>query len=242
MNRPSPDIVALPPAVSYELAAGGRGSILLERRCQRDGPPLWAILESGSSCLVAPASWEFERMPSSRTEEYLARARRPLPDALALWDLHLLCVAAGGTSGAIYPGMRVGESRVFDPRGALSAPPHSPTGSWIPPSTTAPVAEIVGEDRDWEVRHAPANLDGALRVALTQAWSTQGDGMAVASGDAFEPSFERAVREFAPGVADRIVPAVLSDLRAATREGRLRMGWFDLVSEGDRVVARGSVS
>ena len=48
--------------------------IFIERRGQRDGTILWAVI-SGGAALGSDGRWEFEPLPSSRTDEYLATHR-----------------------------------------------------------------------------------------------------------------------------------------------------------------------
>ncbi len=50
------------------------GPITVERREQRDGSIKWAVMSPGNA-LTKNGKWEMERLPSSRTEAYLARAR-----------------------------------------------------------------------------------------------------------------------------------------------------------------------
>lgn len=58
---------------------------VIERCSQRDGSFKWAIRRSGS-CLALDGLWEFEPMPSSRDEEFLARCRYDSAEAAyATW-------------------------------------------------------------------------------------------------------------------------------------------------------------
>lgn len=49
-------------------------ALRVERCAQRDGPPLWAV-RRGGNCFSRGVGWEFEPMPSSRDDDFIARAR-----------------------------------------------------------------------------------------------------------------------------------------------------------------------
>jgi hypothetical protein len=59
---------------SYELAWEGDAPTLLCRVRQRDKSDLWAIRRL-SSTLNRDGEWEYEPIPSSRDDEYMARNR-----------------------------------------------------------------------------------------------------------------------------------------------------------------------
>ncbi|PXX41135.1 MULTISPECIES: hypothetical protein [Burkholderia] len=64
---------ALPDGVQvseYCLASG----VAVIRTAQRSGPDKWKVIE-GSHCLNKSGEWEYEPLPSSRTDEFLARCR-----------------------------------------------------------------------------------------------------------------------------------------------------------------------
>ncbi len=61
----------------FRMGADWRGSaITVERRAEDQ----WAICQGGA-CLNTYGEWEFEPMPGSRNEEFIARARFPLDEA-----------------------------------------------------------------------------------------------------------------------------------------------------------------
>lgn len=52
----------------------GSDDIHIERAKQVEGPPKWAVRRMGE-CLNKQGEWEYEPMPSSRDDEFLARCR-----------------------------------------------------------------------------------------------------------------------------------------------------------------------
>lgn len=58
----------------FELPLSDGAHIYVERRKQREGGASWAIVR-GQACFTREGIWECEPMPSSRTDEFLARAR-----------------------------------------------------------------------------------------------------------------------------------------------------------------------
>ncbi len=72
----------------YQLQGGSWpqvADVVLQRRPQRKGPDLWAIVEHGA-VLDKDGDWIFELQPSSRTEQYLANCRfDSAEEAFAFW-------------------------------------------------------------------------------------------------------------------------------------------------------------
>ena len=70
----------------YQIEGGGpfdATDVRLERRKNREGISRWAVVNR-SCVLNKEGEWEWEPIPSSRTDEYLARTRFDTPsDALA---------------------------------------------------------------------------------------------------------------------------------------------------------------
>lgn len=60
--------------VPYAPKYGGSKTADIERRDQRDATQLWAV-KDGSCCLAKDGEWEYEPLPSSRDEEFIARCR-----------------------------------------------------------------------------------------------------------------------------------------------------------------------
>jgi hypothetical protein len=72
MNLPlGVDVSAFTVAVSEDRYAD---DITVQRARQISGPPLWAVRYRGQ-VLNQQGEWEWEPMPSSRTDEFLARCR-----------------------------------------------------------------------------------------------------------------------------------------------------------------------
>jgi len=63
--------------LGFAVTSFGIGEITVESR----GDGMWAVLD-GRWCLNRDGGWEHEPMPSSRTEEFLARCRFPLEEAV----------------------------------------------------------------------------------------------------------------------------------------------------------------
>lgn len=62
-----------------------RRDVTIQRRRQRDGSSLWSINERGN-CLNNAGDWEYEPIPSSRDDAYLARTRwQTAREALMAW-------------------------------------------------------------------------------------------------------------------------------------------------------------
>lgn len=57
----------------------GADDIHIERAKQIEGPPKWAVRRMGE-CLNKQGDWEYEPMPSSRDDEFLARCRFDTPE------------------------------------------------------------------------------------------------------------------------------------------------------------------
>lgn len=73
-------------AVSLYLDPGTLIEVEAHRRRQRDGKSLWAVKRL-SSVLNRDGEWEHEPIPSSRDDEFLARARfDSLSDAIVAFD------------------------------------------------------------------------------------------------------------------------------------------------------------
>jgi hypothetical protein len=64
-------------ACAYRFESDREGAIRVEWR----GDDRWAIIR-GSACYNALGEWEYEPMASNRTEEFIARCRYPLDEAL----------------------------------------------------------------------------------------------------------------------------------------------------------------
>ncbi len=65
--------------------------VTLRRMPQREGPDLWAIFDHSDVCLNKRGQWEFQPMPSSRTDAFLRRCRFDSAEAaLAFWNKHSL--------------------------------------------------------------------------------------------------------------------------------------------------------
>lgn len=66
--------------VSAYRIGNGASCIRIELAQQMFGPDLWAVRKTGN-CLNSIGEWEWEPMPSSRDDEFLARCRFPSRDA-----------------------------------------------------------------------------------------------------------------------------------------------------------------
>ena len=64
-------------ACAYRLDGGSR--IRVEWR----GTGLWAVVDTGQ-CLNRDGEWEYEPLPSNRDDDFMARCRFPLNEALRL--------------------------------------------------------------------------------------------------------------------------------------------------------------
>jgi hypothetical protein len=73
---------------SYRIPGTGLLSPVHLERCERpEGDARWAIRHAGC-CLNRKAEWEFEPIPSSRTDAFFARCRYDtIEEALAVWKL-----------------------------------------------------------------------------------------------------------------------------------------------------------
>jgi len=65
----------------------GRARVVMERRGHIN-EDVWAVSDFGA-CLNTDLEFECEPMPSSRSDEFLARARFTLEDALSVWRRYL---------------------------------------------------------------------------------------------------------------------------------------------------------
>ena len=73
-------------ARTYHLPQFNGMDCTLDRVAQYNGPDRWAI-RRGACCLNHDGNWEYEPLPSSRTDEFFARCRFATADeALAAWD------------------------------------------------------------------------------------------------------------------------------------------------------------
>lgn len=62
------------------------GDVRLEEAPQRDGSSLWAVRHLGN-CMNTSGEFEYEPMPSSRDDEFIARNRWPSAEAAyAAWE------------------------------------------------------------------------------------------------------------------------------------------------------------
>lgn len=72
------EVIAFEPVISgYAIAVSDRrfaNEVLIQRSRQIEGPALWAVRFNGS-VLNKQGEWEWEPMPSSRDDEFLARCR-----------------------------------------------------------------------------------------------------------------------------------------------------------------------
>lgn len=59
------------------------GGVTVERRQQLSGPDRWAVVD-GRAVLNTDGEWEYEPLPSNRTDEFLLRTRFSLEEALKL--------------------------------------------------------------------------------------------------------------------------------------------------------------
>lgn len=66
------DLLAM--AVSFRVNADDRGIPITVDYCEGPDGPRWAIRKSGF-CLSKEGGWEWEPIPSSRTDEFFARCR-----------------------------------------------------------------------------------------------------------------------------------------------------------------------
>lgn len=75
-------IAELEGVLSLAIAFDGGCEVRVERARQMQGPALWAVRCFGD-CLNKSGGWEFEPMPSSRDDEFLARCRfASMPEAM----------------------------------------------------------------------------------------------------------------------------------------------------------------
>jgi hypothetical protein len=66
---------------SYSLPAReGESQITIQRAQQKRGPALWKVTQGGN-CLTKDGHWEYEPLPSSRDDAFLARCRFETADA-----------------------------------------------------------------------------------------------------------------------------------------------------------------
>ena len=70
----------------WGVQAFGRERVFIEEAKQRDGSMKYKIVnEFGGSCLTKEGLWEIELLPSSRTDDYLKRARYKTIDKALMW-------------------------------------------------------------------------------------------------------------------------------------------------------------
>lgn len=92
---------------AYELP----GEVRIERATQRDGRHKWAVRRAGS-CLNRDSEFEYEPLPSSRDDEFLARCRFDSAEsAYAAWESY----EASGRRGCV--DRRVGRQAVTTTKG-----------------------------------------------------------------------------------------------------------------------------
>lgn len=60
---------------AYRVGPAGLGAVKIEEVAQIEGPALWAVRKKPGNCLNKAGEWEYEPMPSSRDDEFLARCR-----------------------------------------------------------------------------------------------------------------------------------------------------------------------
>lgn len=80
----------------YAIPTSGKryaDEILIQSSRQIEGPTLWAVRLNGN-CLNKSGDWEWEPMPSSRDDEFLARCRFDSPEAA-------IDAAIASTKGAV---------------------------------------------------------------------------------------------------------------------------------------------
>lgn len=66
---------------SLRIAAYDAGEdVRIEAAKQTSGTTLWAVRRHGA-CLAADGKWEYEPLPSSRDDDFLARCRYPTAQA-----------------------------------------------------------------------------------------------------------------------------------------------------------------
>lgn len=73
--------------VQWEIIGGGRPLMphRIHEMRQRDGSVMYSVMD-GPFALTHSGEWEYEPIPSSRDDEYLARARfRTIDEALAVY-------------------------------------------------------------------------------------------------------------------------------------------------------------
>mgnify|MGYP001591645006 CR=1 FL=1 len=58
--------------------------LVIKRRRQRVGPPLWAVCDQAGNVWTRQQEWEWEPQPSSRDDAFLERARWSLLEAVAV--------------------------------------------------------------------------------------------------------------------------------------------------------------
>ena len=68
---------------------------LFEIQVERTGPGRWAVRRNGR-CLNADGHWDYESIPSERTDEWLALYRHSLEDALRLADVEAPLIRTNG--------------------------------------------------------------------------------------------------------------------------------------------------
>lgn len=71
------DVIMKAISLGFSVSSLTLGGIKVENR----GLGSWAVLD-GSRCLNHDGGWEYEPLPSNRTDEFLARCRFPLEEAI----------------------------------------------------------------------------------------------------------------------------------------------------------------
>jgi hypothetical protein len=72
--------------VECDPVKGPAGSVTINRQRQRDDSYRWAV-RAGGFCLNEHGAWEYEPIPSSRTDGFLRRCRfESVEAALSAWE------------------------------------------------------------------------------------------------------------------------------------------------------------
>lgn len=69
------DVMACSWIIGQEYPKTRNYPIKIDKVFREDGPPRFAVRKSGRFCLTRDGYWEWESQPSSRTDEFLNRAR-----------------------------------------------------------------------------------------------------------------------------------------------------------------------
>lgn len=77
-----PEVIEQVVEVKMHLKGDPTNTVWIQLRDDRNpNKPLWAINDSSGLCLNKDLKWEWESMPSSRTDEFLERCRFSLTEA-----------------------------------------------------------------------------------------------------------------------------------------------------------------